>query len=195
MTLEEKIQNLQRVSMKEARAEGNALIQGHSDLLSRRFEEHKEKARMQAEIKVETEKSRTKLRLNKELSEFQLELRRQLNERREELKRKLFDQVGGILSDYMKSTKYTDLLCRKVTEVMKYAGGEEIVIYLNPTDEALKAQVEERTGASLLISREDFVGGIRAVIRSRNVLIDRSFGSALEKEYADFQFLGGEDHV
>ena len=68
MTLEEKIQNLQRVSMKEARAEGNALIQGHSDLLSRRFEEHKEKARMQAEIKVEIEKSRTRNCLSFSLS-------------------------------------------------------------------------------------------------------------------------------
>ena len=35
MTLEEKIQNLQRVSMKEARSEGNALIKGHADFLFR----------------------------------------------------------------------------------------------------------------------------------------------------------------
>ena len=195
MTLEEKIQNLQRVSMKEARSEGNALIREHTDLLTRRFEEHKEKARMQAEIKIDTEKSRTKLRLNKELSEFQLELRRELNERQEELKQKLFCKVRRFLSDYMKTDEYTELLCRKVTDAMMYADGEEIAIYLNPSDEALKALVEERTGASLLIGREDFVGGIRAVIRSRNILIDRSFGSALEKEYADFLFLGGEDHV
>ncbi|MBS7007346.1 V-type ATP synthase subunit E [Anaerostipes sp.] len=195
MTLEEKIQNLQRVSMKEARAEGNALIQGYSNQLSQRFEEHKEKERMQAELRVETEKSRTKLRLNKELSEFQLELRREQNECQEKLKQKLFDRVRTLLSDYMKTNEYTDMLCRKVTEAMQYAGGEETVIYLNPSDEPLKAQVEERTGASLFISREDFIGGIRAVIRTRNVLIDRSFSSALEKEYADFLFLGGEENV
>ena len=37
MTLEEKVQNLQRVSMKEARSEGNALIKGHADFLSQQI--------------------------------------------------------------------------------------------------------------------------------------------------------------
>ena len=41
-------------------------------------------------------------------------------------------------------------------------------------------------------SAEDFIGGVRAVIRSRNVLIDNSFKTQLRNEYDKFLFLGGD---
>lgn len=195
MTLEEKIQNLQKVSMKEARAEGNVLIKGHADILSRRLSEHQDTMRMQAESKIGHEKARTKARLNREIAEYQLSLRRDLNEYQEALKKKLFLRVRELLADYMKTDAYLDLLCRQIRESMIYADGDESVIYIDPSDEYLKIKLEERTGASLSVSKENFIGGIRAVIRTKNILIDRSLSSALDKEYADFLFRGGETDV
>ncbi|MEG0354099.1 MAG: hypothetical protein RR621_00355 [Lachnospiraceae bacterium] len=45
---------------------------------------------------------------------------------------------------------------------------------------------------TLRISREDFTGGIRAVLQKRNILINRSFQSALAEEYDKFLFVGGK---
>lgn len=195
MTLEEKIQNLQRVSMEEARAEGNALIKGHADFLSHRLSEHQEKMRMKAGNRIGNEKARIRSRQNREISEYQLRLRRELNDYQEALKKKLFGRVFNLLEDYMKTGEYLDLLCHQVREAMLYADGEETVIYINASDGDLKEAIEERTGALLTVGSEDFIGGIRAVIRTKNILIDRSFSRALEKEYADFLFRGGEKNV
>ena len=195
MTLEEKIQNLQRVSMKEARSEGNALIKGHADFLSHRLSEHQQKMKMQAENRIGNEKARIRLRQNRDISEYQIRLRRELNEYQEELKKKLFGRVRELLKIYMKTGEYLALLSRQVREAMLYADGEETVIYINASDRELKEAIEERTGALLTVSSEDFTGGIRAVIRTKNILIDRSFSRALEKEYADFLFRGGEKNV
>ena len=49
----------------------------------------------------------------------------------------------------------------------------------------------EKTGFTLSISKEDFIGGIRAVIPERNILVDYAFKGALEREYQKFAFGGG----
>ena len=57
------------------------------------------------------------------------------------------------------------------------------------------SSLEDATGIHLTISAEDFTGGIRAVIRSRNILIDHSFKTALRNEYDKFLFSGGDSIV
>ena len=69
-----------------------------------------------------------------------------------------------------------------------------MTIYINPTDSSKKDVLEKRTGAVLTISKEDFLGGIRAVIHDRHILIDNSFFFLLEKEYDKFLFTGGESN-
>ena len=44
---------------------------------------------------------------------------------------------------------------------------------------------------TLTVSKEDFIGGVRAVIHERNILIDHAFKGALENEYHNFVFRGG----
>ena len=66
-----------------------------------------------------------------------------------------------------------------------------MTIYVNPTDADKKAYLEEKTGLTLSISKEDFIGGIRAVIPERNILVDYAFRGALEREYQKFAFGGG----
>ena len=60
-------------------------------------------------------------------------------------------------------------------------------------DEGKKEDLERRTGTRLTVSAEDFTGGMRAVIRGRNVLIDHSFKTSLANEYDQFIFSGGDD--
>ena len=69
-----------------------------------------------------------------------------------------------------------------------------MTIYLNPSDEEKRSSLEDATGIHLTISAEDFTGGIRAVIRSRNILIDHSFKTALRNEYDKFLFSGGDSN-
>lgn len=61
MTLEEKLTYMQTVSMEQARAEGNAIIDAHREALEKIFSDHKSEMMRQAEtrIKAETDKCKT----------------------------------------------------------------------------------------------------------------------------------------
>ena len=58
-------------------------------------------------------------------------------------------------------------------------------------NQMLKEYLEEHTGMSLTVSKEDFIGGVRAVIHEKNVLIDHAFKGAIDNEYRKFLFKGG----
>ena len=60
------------------------------------------------------------------------------------------------------------------------------------SDEKKRTELEKETGAKLTVSAEDFIGGVRAVIRSRNILMDHSFKTQIQDEYDKFLFLGGD---
>ena len=51
MTLEEKLTYMQTVSMEQARAEGNAIIDAHREALEKIFSDHKSEMMRQAETR------------------------------------------------------------------------------------------------------------------------------------------------
>lgn len=195
LTLEEKIKHLQNASMEEARAEGNEIVKKYSDSLEKIFNEHKEAALRQAELNVKTETNKAKQDLNKAMARAQIELKREQGNCQTQLKQRLFRRIGVLVNEYMQTEPYKDLLCSYIRKGLDFAGDEAMDIYLNPSDAHLKEELERCTGVVLTISREDFIGGIRMVIRERNILIDHSFKSALTEEYDRFLFTGGKNNA
>ena len=91
----------------------------------------------------------------------------------------------------MESPEYQDYLCTRIQKAREFAGNDEIFIYLSPEDTALQRSIVAKTGFTVEISEEPFMGGIKATIPAKNILIDNSFASKLEKLKADFSFNGG----
>lgn len=195
MTLEEKIEHLKTASMEEARAQGNAIIKEHYDALEQIFNDHKESALRQAEITLKSEITNAKQELNKAMATSQIDLKRKQGNCQTDLKNKLFKRVRELTEQYMLTDAYTSLLETHIKNALRFAQGADMTIYITPSDEAKKADLEARTGASLTISKEDFFGGIRAVIHDRHILIDNSFSSSLQEEYDRFLFPGGGMNV
>lgn len=195
MTLEEKIAHLQTTSMEQARAEGNAIIDSHREALEKVLEDHKAEALRQSETRIKAETTNARLSLNQAAAKSQLEIKRRQGKVQQELKNKIFEEVMGLVNDYMKTESYGDFLVRCIRQAVHFAGQDPVTIYLNPSDEAKRADLEDATGVHLTISAEDFIGGVRAVIRSRNILIDNSFRTQLRNEYDKFIFLGGDGNA
>lgn len=195
MTLEEKIAHLQTTSMEQARAEGNAIIDSHREALEKVLEDHKAEALRQSETRIKAETTNARLSLNQAAAKSQLEIKRRQGKVQQELKDKIFEEVMGLVNDYMKTEAYRDFLVRCIRQAVHFAGQDPVTIYLNPSDEAKRADLEDATGVHLTISAEDFIGGVRAVIRSRNILIDNSFRTQLRNEYDKFIFLGGDGNA
>lgn len=195
MTIEEKLKYLQDASMEDARAKGNAIIKEHQDALEQIFAEHKESAVRQAELTLKSETAKARQSLNKEMAKAQIELKREQSKCQTELKNRLFKRIQVLVQEYMQTADYKKALAAYIQKSLDFANGEAITIYINPTDAHLKADLEAETGAVLTLSREDFIGGTRAVMTERRILIDHSFRSALSEEYDKFLFLGGEEHA
>ena len=195
MTLEEKIAHLQTTSMEQARAEGNAIIDAHKEALEKLFEDHRAEALRQSETRIKAETTNARLSLNQAAAKSQLEIKRRQGKVQQELKDKIFEEVMGLVDDYMKTAAYGDFLVKCIRQAVDFAGQDPVTIYINPSDEAKRSDLEDATGVHLTISAEDFIGGVRAVIRSRNILIDNSFRTQLRNEYDRFIFSGGDGNA
>ncbi len=195
MTLEEKIAHLRTSSMEQARAEGNAIIDAHKEALEKVFEDHRAEALRQSETRIKAETTNARLSLNQAAAKSQLEIKRRQGKVQQELKDKIFEEVMGLVNDYMKTEAYGDFLVKCIRQAMHFAGQDPVTIYINPSDETKRPDLEDATGVHLTVSAEDFIGGVRAVIRSRNILIDNSFRTQLRNEYDKFIFLGGDGNV
>lgn len=195
MTLDEKIAHLQASSMEEARAEGNSIIDSYRDALEKVFQEHKEEMTRQSDLRIKSENMNARQQLSQAAAKAQLESKRQYSKIAQELKDKVFDEANGLVQEYMKTDEYVNFLVACIRKALTFANGEPVTIYINPTDEGRKDALEAETGTSLTVSKEDFIGGTRCVIRGRNVLIDNSFKTQLRNEYDNFMFQGGEGIV
>lgn len=192
MTLEEKIEHLQTVSMEEARAEGNAIIDNYRAALEKVLKDHKEEAMLQSETRIKGETVNARQQLNQATAKAQLELKRKQGKVQQELKDKIFEETLSLIDAYMKSDAYEDFLVKCIRKAIVFADGELMTIYINPSDEQKRSDLEDATGVRLTVSAEDFIGGVRAVIRGRNILIDNSFKTQLRNEYDRFLFSGGD---
>ena len=191
MNLREKTEHLQDVAMTEARLQADKIVKQHKDALLKVFYQHRQEAIRQSETRIKAEETTGRQELNLATTKAQLELKRELGKTQAELKKVLFEEVEKLIHDYMKTKEYTELLVTYIHKAVRFADGAAVTLYINPSDADKKEYLEERTGMSLTISREDFIGGVRAVIREKNILIDHAFKGAIEREYNKFLFRGG----
>jgi vacuolar-type H+-ATPase subunit E/Vma4 len=155
------------------------------------LDQHEDEAKKQSEMRIKAEKINARQQQNMAVSRAQLELKREYGLRRKELKKKLFEEVEEKVQKFMETPEYVQLLIAYIDKAARFAEGEELTIYINPTDADKKEYLEEHTGMQLTISKEDFVGGVRAVVHGRNVLIDHAYKGAIEQEFQSFVFRGG----
>ena len=194
MTIDEKLTHFYDASVEEARSEAAAMLEAHRHSLDEMTEEHKKLSLQNAEAQVRAETENAKREVNKALSAQQLMIKRDWTQKQTELKDKLFVEVKRLLEEFTATPAYEDYLCKKIEEAKKFAGKDEIFIYISPEDTSLLHELSVRTGFAVQISEESFIGGIRSMIPSKNILIDNSFSGNFESMRKQFKFDGGFKH-
>lgn len=192
MTLEEKLSYMQASVMEDARAGTNRIIDTYRDGLEKLFNEHKSEALLSSQTQIKSETVKAKQQLNQALAKAHLDLKREESRLTLTLKNNIFKEVKTLVTDYMKTSAYETYLINCIQGVKKIAGNNEKTIFLSPSDAHLKASLEKQTGVILTVSDKDFVGGIRTMIPSKNILVDDSFETKLWNEYNEFLFIGGD---
>lgn len=156
--------------------------------LKKVYQDHQNEKRKKNKIILTTETENVRKERNKQHAQLQLKMQHDLHKEQQKLQVEIFEQVDNKLADFMQTDDYINLLERQINEALKIAKDEEILIYIDPIDADKVDQLEQRTGHKLIVSDRPFIGGIRGVIQSRNMLIDYSFLKRLEAEKENFSF-------
>lgn len=193
MTTEEKLKHFQDICMEDARERSARMLDDYMNALESAYEEHTADARRRADMQVEAETEKLEREINKRLSIGQLDLKREFSRRQEELKDKLFVELRDKLANFMETQEYQRLLDRQVKAVKEFAGNEELIVYMDPSDADKVQRIALHHNASIKISEYSFDGGTRAVIPGKHILIDNSFETKLNEARHEFKFdLGGK---
>lgn len=205
MNIEEKLKHFEEASIESAKTRSVQIIEEYTAALETIFEEHKEKKNRQAQIQIKLECDNMKLENNKQLSQEQISIKRDLSVKTAELKNKIFVEVDDMLERFMTTKEYLELLINYIKDALAFAQGQNMVIYIDPSDADKKMALALATGADLTISEYSFNGGIRAIITEKHILIDNSFATKitdvkdqfslrLEEAKESFKFKGGSIH-
>lgn len=195
MTTDEKLQHFLDICMEDARAKGGRIFDEYASALEKDLEEHKTDAKRRAAMQLQGESEKIQREINKELAIEQINLKRTVSLHQEELKKKLFVEVRDLLDSFMETAQYQNLLNAQIRHAIEFAGKEELIIYLDPSDSDKLNQLSFHNHINIKISEYSFGGGTRAVIPSRHILIDNSFDTKLKEAEQNFRFeTGGAIH-
>ena len=191
MTVEEKLEHFYNASIESAAKDAEHLQREHQEALDKIFQDHKETKERQARAQLQAESDKLSREINKEVSARQIEYRRILSSKTSEIKKKIFLEVEEKLNKFKTFPEYMDFLVKRIQEALDFAEDDVITIYIDPSDEALLPALTEHFGFTPILSRDSWMGGMRAVIRSKNILIDNSFATLLHDAKEEFVFTGG----
>lgn len=194
MTTEEKLQHFYEVSMDTAREEATKVLDEYKAALETEMERHKQEKQAASESQFKIDSDNAAREINKALSAEHLHIKRKPSKKQQKLKESIFAEVEELLDDFSKKPEYTDWLEDKIKQSLEIAENDSVQIYLTAKDSAKAEELTKRTGITPLISETDFLGGIRAVIPEKNILIDNTFLTAFENEKERFNFDGGFTH-
>ena len=109
----------------------------------------------------------------------------------EELKEKLFVEMKDRLARFAESSDYQRLLVRQLKEAIAFCQGRRG----DSLHRSFRCGAEDQSGgrgsAPITVSSYSFMGGTRAVIPERNILIDNSFETKLAEAKENFKLRGG----
>ena len=197
MTLDEKLTNFTEYCVLAAKKKSEELILQQQTALDKDFEAYTVKSKEIADTQLKIEKENLEKKLNKELSNEQLHSKQLIGEARTELTDKLFVELSDKISNFINTKEYIELISSQIEYALKFADGDELIIYVDSTDESRLHELCARHQTDCLkISEHSFMGGTKALLPKKNILIDNSFAKKLETAKLRFMFdLGGEEDV
>ena len=175
MTIDEKLQHFMDVTTEKVNAENAKQMQEYEQGLEKVYEDYKETALRKSELELK--------QMNADLAAEQILIREQTGKLLRELDEKLSSEVKGKLERYMATSAYETYLVNQAREIVKFADGDDVTVYIDPEDICHKNAISAGANVAVTVSEYSFGGGVRAVISKRGILIDQSFDTKLKEAF------------
>ena len=183
MTIDEKLQHFMDVTTEKVNAENAKQMQEYEQGLEKVYEDYKETALRKSELALKLKEESLKKQMNADLAAEQITIREQTGKLLRELDEKLSYEVKGKLERYMATSAYETYLVNQAREIVKFADGDDVTVYIDPEDICHKSAISAGANVAVTVSEYSFGGGVRAVISKRGILIDQSFDTKLKEAF------------
>lgn len=186
MTIEEKMEHFKNVSLENASQKSNDILTAYKESLDLQFEKHKEEAVIKAKSTEESKLGAARLEAKREFAKIQADERRKITLHQNKLKADIFSEVNKKLDEYRKTQDYKTFLVKQIMDVLNIFPDTDVIFYIDPADAPLLPFLKENTGAGIELNQTSFMGGTKAIIESRNMLVDNSFKTKLSEQQEQF---------
>ena len=186
MTIEEKMEHFKNVSLDNASAKSNDILTAYKQSLDEQFEKHKETALLESKSVESAKLNAVRLEVKRELSKVQAEVRRTVTLHQNKLKSQIFSAVVEKLNAYKKTEEYKKELISQINKISSDFNDTTVEFYIDSSDESLLSDLQSHTGADIKISTVPFIGGCKAIISDKNMLVNNSFKTKLAEEQEKF---------
>lgn len=173
-------------SIEDTSIKSDKILSQYKQSLDEEFERYKESAVQESEFLKKSKINSTKQQLRKALAKEQLEIKRQITNKQNQIKANVFASVTSKIEEYKKTPEYVQSLKNQITNISSKYIEPDIVFYITVEDSALLDELKNVTNANIIISEVSFMGGIKAVIPSRNMLVDLSLKTKLMEAEEQF---------
>ena len=187
MNTEKKLNHFREISIQAADSQSSDILDKYKAGLDEIFDNHQKEAEAAAKSTLEAKKTIIRKNSKKEVSDTEAELKREVTLKANSYKEQLFNEVELKLSGFRKTKDYVNLLVSLINDCKKIADGDEIQIYIDEDDSDLKDTLSDASENDIQVNDFKFGGGIRAVIPSKNILIDETFETKLSEIKDDYR--------
>lgn len=187
MEIGEKLDIFYKAAMDAANMQSETILEEQKQIYQREIHDYEmEKQRNWKEKKKQRE---TLLRreANRMIQKEVMQQKQAYYDAAEAKKQEIFAAVEQRLEAYRLTASYEQQLERLVEQAVSFAEGAELVIYLSPSDRERKTELEQNTRQQVRIDEDEFGGGIRAVIKEKNILMDESFHRRLQQQWEQYE--------
>ncbi|MHA6647189.1 V-type ATP synthase subunit E [Aerococcus urinae] len=186
MKLEEKMAYFKDQVTQQSQSEIDQQINQYRLTLEDDYQKFQEQTDETYAHRLVNEKEALRKENNKAISQIQINQQRELFLTEENMKLTLFQTFTKQIEDYQKNEAYIEQLKKMLKNIQAYAGREKYDLYIDENDSHLRSQLESYASHPIIISDRPFMGGIRAVLRERQILVDYSFLTFLDRLKENF---------
>lgn len=175
-------------SIEDTSIKSDKLLSQYKQSLDEEFERYKESAMQESKYLKKSKINSTKQQLRKSLAKEQMEIKRKITNKQNLIKTEIFAAVTEKLDAYRKTPDYAKSLEKQILGIKAKYAAPDMIVYISAEDEALIDEIKSATGADIAVSEVPFIGGIKAVMPSQNMLIDLSYKTKLMEAEEQFTF-------
>lgn len=194
MTTKEKLESFKENTLGTAAKQADKEVEQYQVALDQIFAQHKEEKNAESEQLVTDERAKCTREINKRVTAEQADIRQKFSDQTLRIRSRVFDRVKQKLVDYKSTPEYLTYLCEKIREMQRKLpseSGRDIRFLVDSSDTNLVEAIEKKSGVKIEVSKENMIGGLRALVPGRGIMIDNSFASLLDEEKKAFSVEGG----